>query len=53
MFTRLLGDLPGSQLRMGGQATWTLTVHRPIPDGSRIRAVGTTRRPDPTGVPAP
>jgi hypothetical protein len=103
-FTRLLSGLPGSQLRMGGQATWTLVVHRPpwwtvipacllfplgllfllfreeadlvvtiraTPDGSRIRAVGrtrrsvaetlgravaelpATRRPDPTGVPAP
>ena len=27
-FTRLLSDLPGTRLRTGGQATWTLVVSR-------------------------
>ena len=27
-FTRLLSDLPGTRLRAGGQATWTLVVTR-------------------------
>ena len=27
-FTRLLSDLPGTRLRTGGQATWTLVVTR-------------------------